>query len=46
MTEFLITGALFIAAFGCAGIVCWVIDRVAQKRQADWNAEGNARGVR
>lgn len=43
MTSALITLAELIAAFGVASALCWAIDWWAQRKQADWTREGNAR---
>jgi len=43
MTDAWITVAMFLAAFFVAGVLCGVIDWWAQRKQADWTREGNAR---
>lgn len=45
-TDALITLGLFIGVGGIAGLACWVIDRVAKKKQADWRGENGMRGSR
>lgn len=45
-TSALITTALFIAMGGIAGVVCLIGERRLRRKQQDWSAEGNARGIR
>lgn len=45
-TDALITIALFVAAFGLAGVACWFAERRLQRKQADWRSESNARATR
>jgi len=43
MTDAWITVAECVAAFGIAGVGCWLVDWWARRKQADWTREGNAR---
>jgi len=44
-TDALITAAMFIGMFGLAGVLCWVIEVWARRRQADWTGESGMRGL-
>jgi hypothetical protein len=34
-----LTVAYVIASFGCAGVLCWGIERLAKKKEVDWTNE-------
>lgn len=43
MTDALITIAEIVAAFGLAGVACWIGEKWLHRRQQDWQDEGNVR---